>query len=90
MRKLLFSFEGANLQCGEYSREDTPVPISNTVVKLSCADGTWWDTAWESRSSPLRTKHTVAIQCVFLLSGLVFWLLFEFSFQLYFDMIYYM
>ena len=25
---------------GDYSEEVTPVPIPNTVVKLSCADGT--------------------------------------------------
>ena len=38
---------------GGYSGEATPVPISNTEVKLSCADDTWWETAWESRSSPV-------------------------------------
>ena len=30
----------------------TPVPIPNTAVKLLSADGTWLDTARESRSSP--------------------------------------
>ena len=34
--------------CGYYSKEDTPVPIPNTEVKLFSADGTWWATAWES------------------------------------------
>ena len=33
-----------------YSEEVTPVPISNTVVKLFCADDTWWATARESRT----------------------------------------
>ena len=33
-----------------YSEEDTPVPIPNTEVKLFSADGTWWATAWESRT----------------------------------------
>ena len=28
----------------------TPVPISNTEVKPFSADGTWRETAWESRS----------------------------------------
>ena len=37
---------------GDYSREVTPVPISNTVVKLSCADDTWREAAWESRTLP--------------------------------------
>ena len=38
---------------GNYSGEDTPVPISNTEVKLSSADYTWWEAAWESRSLPV-------------------------------------
>ena len=37
------------------SRDDggkvTPVPISNTEVKLSSADGTWTAGSWESRTS---------------------------------------
>ena len=37
---------------GGNSEEDTPVPIPNTEVKLLCADGTAWETAWESRSLP--------------------------------------
>ena len=39
-------------ECGDNSEEDTPVPIPNTEVKLLSADGTWLDTARESRSSP--------------------------------------
>ena len=38
--------------CGYYSKEDTPVPIPNTEVKLLSADGTWWATAWESKTQP--------------------------------------
>src|SRR5262245_11773698 len=37
---------------GGHRREVTPVPIPNTEVKLSTADGTAWETAWESRSLP--------------------------------------
>ena len=37
---------------GDYSKEDTPVPIPNTEVKLFSADGTAWATAWESRTLP--------------------------------------
>ncbi len=37
-------------KCGYNSREDTPVSIPNTEVKFSSADGTWWETAWESRT----------------------------------------
>ncbi|MDF2521352.1 MAG: hypothetical protein K0R84_1980, partial [Clostridia bacterium] len=32
--------------------EVTPVPIPNTEVKLSSADGTWTAGSWESKSSP--------------------------------------
>ena len=38
---------------GDYSEEVTPVPISNTEVKLLCADDTWWATARESRTLPV-------------------------------------
>ena len=37
---------------GDNDAEVTPVPIPNTVVKLCSADDTWWEAAWESRSSP--------------------------------------
>ena len=30
----------------------TPVPISNTVVKLDNAEGTWLVTVWENRKVP--------------------------------------
>lgn len=42
----IYQFFGGN------SEEETPVPISNTAVKLLSADGTAWVTAWESRSPP--------------------------------------
>ena len=38
---------------GDNSEEVTPVPISNTVVKLLSADDTWWEAAWESRTLPV-------------------------------------
>ena len=50
---VLFSFEGANLQkkreSGDDSKEDPPVPMPNTEVKLLNVDGTWRVTARESR-----------------------------------------
>ena len=49
----LFSFEGEALLCGNNSREDTPVTISNTEVKLLSADDTWREAARESRTLPL-------------------------------------
>jgi hypothetical protein len=41
-----YDFSGGN------GKEETPVPIPNTEVKLFCADGTAWETAWESRTPP--------------------------------------
>ena len=29
--------------------QDPPVPIPNTVVKLSSAENTWMETSWEDR-----------------------------------------
>ena len=47
----------ASRKSGDNSGEDTPVPISNTEVKLPSADGTWWETAWENRSLPVWLKR---------------------------------
>ena len=41
------------IKCGDDGKKDTPVPISNTEVKLSRADNTWWEAAWECRSLPV-------------------------------------
>ena len=35
--------------CGYYSKEDTPVPIPNTEVKLTCAEDSSLETARENR-----------------------------------------
>ena len=42
----------ARASSGDNGEEDPPVPISNTEVKLSSADDTWREAAWESRSLP--------------------------------------
>ena len=55
----MFSFEGVSLQkreSGDDSKEDPPVPIPNTEVKLLNVDGTWWATARESRKLPELSK----------------------------------
>ena len=41
-----------NTISGGNSKRDPPVPIPNTEVKPLSADGTWLETARESRSSP--------------------------------------
>ena len=42
MKQMLSSFEGIYLhKSGNDGREVTPVPIPNTEVKLSSADGSW-------------------------------------------------
>ncbi len=48
---MLFSFEGMTKKREDpvtIAREEPPVPIPNTEVKLFSGDGTWWATAWES------------------------------------------
>ena len=50
---------------GDNSEEVTPVPISNTVVKLLSADDTWWEAAWESRTLPVLRKQTQIFGSVF-------------------------
>ena len=42
----------SSLLAGVYDAEDPPVPIPNTAVKLSGAQNTWWEAAWEDRSMP--------------------------------------
>ena len=58
MQDDIFSFEGTDLQkkrkSGDNSGEATPVPISNTEVKLLSADDTWREAAWESRTLPVK------------------------------------
>ena len=61
-RSILCGFEGAKLSVkttpaqhnisGDNSLRVPPVPIPNTEVKPQHADGTWLETARESRSSP--------------------------------------
>ena len=43
---------GSNRFSGGDGKEVTPVPISNTEVKLFSVDGTAWETVWESRTPP--------------------------------------
>ena len=61
---MLFNFEGTYSQrkCSDYSEEDTPVPIPNTVVKPFSADDTWWEAAWESRTQPVFWSHGQAVK----------------------------
>ena len=45
---------------GVYNAEVPPVPIPNTEVKLSSAEDTWREAAWENRSMPAQKKDTLA------------------------------
>ena len=53
---MLFSFEGLKPQrrkkSGDDSKEETPVPMPNTEVKVFSVDDTWRETARESRTLP--------------------------------------
>ena len=53
---------------GDNSEEVTPVPISNTEVKLLSADDTWWEAAWESRTLPVFycLNERQSFDCLFL------------------------
>ena len=42
---------------GGQSEGVTPLPIPNREVKPLCADGTWPERAWESRSPPVLTSE---------------------------------
>ena len=42
-----------------------PVPIPNTEVKTFSADGTWLDTARESRSPPDSIRSSSVMDCFF-------------------------
>ena len=47
-----FYIVGGEEILGGHSGGVTPDPIPNSEVKPSSADGTAWETVWESRSSP--------------------------------------
>ena len=49
---------------GVNGAEVPPVPIPNTEVKLSCAESTWLDTAWEDMSMPVSKKKEHTLLCV--------------------------
>src|SRR3954451_17345299 len=54
---------------GGHSEGETPLPIPNRAVKPLSADGTWWATAWESRSPPV-LDHEAASRGGFVFPGL--------------------
>jgi hypothetical protein len=50
--RLLLQLIFVDLSLGDRGGGDTPGPIPNPEVKPASADGTWLETAWESRSLP--------------------------------------
>src|SRR5690606_36783370 len=54
---------------GGHSGGATPVPIPNTEVKPSSADGTRLGTAWESRSLPEVDLESLTVRWGFLISS---------------------
>ena len=52
-RRNLSEVPGPTSVTGGDGKEATPVPISNTEVKLFSVDGTAWETVWESRTPPV-------------------------------------
>ena len=65
---------------GGHSEEVPPVPIPNTEVKLFSADGTAWETMWESRSPPNSLKKPLRAHA---LRGFSFFLLYPSSLRLF-------
>ena len=70
----MFSENYFSIFIGDDSKEDTPVPISNTVVKLLSADDTWWEAAWESRTLPV-LRNRLRYLGLFFFALLFDWLL---------------
>ena len=52
---------------GGNGERDPPVPIPNTEVKPFSADGTWLETARESRSLPDSIRKRLSLRWVFFL-----------------------
>ncbi len=63
----------AHVFSGGHGGGETPVPIPNTVVKTTCADGTWGEAPWESRALPLSISKIGPIWVLSLLLGLPRW-----------------
>ena len=57
------SVQGTLSHSGDNGGRDPPVLIPNSEVKPTSAEGTWLDTTWESRTSPVPMKERVAINC---------------------------
>ena len=58
----MFSFEGITSRrerSGDDSKEETPVPMPNTEVKVFSVDDTWWETARESRTLPEQNPREI-------------------------------
>src|SRR5215470_10844028 len=51
-----------NEYAGGHRSRVTPVPIPNTEVKPATADGTVWETVWESRSLPALFLHACELR----------------------------
>ena len=58
-REIFLTAAKADDVSGDDSKEDPPVPIPNTEVKLFRVDDTWRATAWESRTLPEYEGETV-------------------------------
>ena len=52
------------IKSGDYSREVTPVPIPNTMVKHLSADDTWLETTRESKWLPDYMKILVRLEAI--------------------------
>ena len=59
----VITFKREKVESGGDSEEDPPVPMPNTAVKLFSVDGTWRETARESRTLPEPTFASSFFAC---------------------------
>ena len=54
---LLYSFEGTTFRYSDNNDGDTPISMPNTEVKLTNAESTWLEAAWEDRTLLNKEAH---------------------------------
>ena len=69
--RTLLQLNIVDLSLGDIGGGETPGPIPNPEVKPVSADGTWLETAWESRSLPRGFSVKSAYQSSSIYQGLL-------------------
>ena len=61
------------IKCGDDGKKDTPVPISNTEVKLLSADSSWGVSPCEGRTLPRKLCKLGLVPAYFVAIILIFY-----------------